>query len=89
MLVPNLVDSTNLALVQVVDLKVGDSVTEVDTPGGPFYRVTSVDRDAGEFTLDGDVTLPIDAEDAYVLRRFRAGEDGPTEEARPQPAPLI
>lgn len=51
-------------ITRCTDVKVGDKVTEIDTPEGPFYAVLSVDQTARSYTVDADETgedpLPLD-----------------------------
>lgn len=61
------------SLVAVGTLVSGDLVTEVDTPGGPWYRVVAYDNDRGVLTLDEGVDVPVDASTARVLRRSAHG----------------
>ena len=58
----------DLELARIIDLVVGDVITEVDTPAGPFYTVNSVDLTKDEFVVD-EVALPVDDQHAFVLRR--------------------
>lgn len=56
--------------VPVRALQPGDLITELDTPGGPWYLVAGVDLDRGVLVLGTDeVDVPVDAPDAVVLRR--------------------
>ena len=59
--------SVTLKLSQIADLRVGDLITELDTPSGPFYRVNAVDLERRELLVD-EVTMPIEGRDSLVLR---------------------
>lgn len=51
--------------VRSSEVRVGDRITEIDTPEGPYYTVTKVN--AKSFVLGGLVRLPFRATDV-VLR---------------------
>jgi hypothetical protein len=59
-------------------LRPGDRITEVDTPGGPWYAVVQADPAAGLLVVDagdGDpVLLPVDDWGASVIRQGTGGQ---------------
>jgi hypothetical protein len=57
-------------IVPVSALRVGDYITEVDTPDGPWYPVVYLDLEQATLTVGADeVDLLIDEPAAVVLRR--------------------
>lgn len=71
--VAGMADSSSVSPVLARDLTVGDEITELDTPGGPWLRVLRVDRERGVLLIDDaaldPVELAVDDWDATVLRR--------------------
>ncbi len=57
--------TTGTTKVRSSEVRVGDRITEVNTPKGPFYTVTKVNP--ASFVLDGLVRLPFRSTDV-VLR---------------------
>lgn len=60
-------------VVRAAEVRVGDEVTEVDTPGGPWYRVLRVDEARGSLLLDDGEMLGVEVDvgdwGSVVLRR--------------------
>lgn len=80
-----------VALIRACDVIVGDAVTELDSPDGPFYEVLAVEADG--FTVDGqDYDGGCEGHEATTCGRY----DGPIGETlicdgsclRPLPVPL-
>ena len=46
-------------LVRVRDLLPGDEVTELDTPGGPWFRVVAVEAGPGTVTVEAGPGLVV------------------------------
>lgn len=58
----------NASQVAVENLQQGDLVTEVDTPGGPWYRVVTYDKCRRVLIVDEGIEVPVVESTSCVLR---------------------
>ncbi|CAN7368023.1 hypothetical protein [Knoellia sp. LjRoot47] len=57
----------------VVALTPGDLITEIDTPGGPWYLIRRVDLERGVIVFQDGIEIPIEPGNSRVLRHSEQG----------------